>query len=338
MFKKIMLATAMVALSVSVAEARDAIKVVGSSTVYPFTTIVAENFSRNEGFKAPVVESTGTGGGFKLFCAGVGTQYPDFNNASRAIKKGEVELCKKNGVTVTEIKVGYDGIVFANSKKAPQATIGLKEIFLALAKQIPDGKGGLIDNPYQTWSQINPNLPNIKIDVLGPPPTSGTRDAFVELAMEGGAKQIPELADLRKKDKKAFKGIAHSIREDGLFVEAGENDNLIVQKLESDETRFGIFGFSFLEENGDKIQGSIVEGAAPSFDSIADGSYPVSRPLFVYAKNEHFDSIVGMKEFVKLYVSDSMTGEYGALSDKGLIPLPEREKKTLTAAILEAVK
>ena len=173
---------------------------------------------------------------------------------------------------------------------------------------------------------------------MGPPPTSGTRDAFVELAMEGGAKQIPELADLRKKDKKAFKRIAHSIREDGLFVEAGENDNLIVQKLESDETRFGIFGFSFLEENGDKIQGSIVEGAEPSFDSIADGSYPVSRPLFVYAKNEHFDSIFGMKEFVKLYVSDLMTGEYGALSDKGLIPLPEREKKTLTAAILEAVK
>lgn len=338
MFKKIVLATAMVALSVSVAEARDAIRVVGSSTVYPFTTVVAENFSRNKGFKTPVVESTGTGGGFKLFCAGVGTQHPDFNNASRAIKKGEVDLCKKNGVTVTEIKVGYDGIVFANSKNAPQLTIGLKELFLALAKQIPDGKGGLIDNPYQTWSQINPNLPNIKINVLGPPPTSGTRDAFVELAMEGGAKQIPELADLRKQDKKAFERIAHSIREDGLFVEAGENDNLIVQKLEKEETRFGIFGFSFLEENRDKIQGSILEGAGPSFDSIVDGSYPVSRPLFIYAKNEHFNTIPGMKEFVKLYVSDSMTGEYGTLSNKGLIPLPERERKTLTAAIIEAVK
>lgn len=318
--------------------ARDQIRVVGSSTVYPFTTTVAEQFGNTTNFKSPIVESTGTGGGFKIFCAGVGAQHPDFNNASRAIKKGEVKMCAKNGISVTELKVGYDGIVFANSNKADRLSITRRELFLALAKQIPDGKGGLIDNPNQKWSDVNPALPNKKIEVLGPPPTSGTRDAFVELVMESGAKTFPELKALRKKDKKKFKAIAHSVREDGRFIEAGENDNLIIQKLVANPNAYGIFGFSFLDGNLDKIQGSVVEKVIPTFESIASGDYTVSRPLFVYAKNEHMNVIPGMKEFVRLYLSERMTSEDGALADKGLIPLPAREKKTLVAQVEKNLK
>jgi phosphate transport system substrate-binding protein len=225
--------------------ARDQIRVVGSSTVFPFTTTVAETFGNTTDFKTPIVEATGTGGGFKIFCAGIGTGHPDFNNASRAIKKGEVEMCAKNGISVTELKVGYDGIVFANSRDADQLSITRRELFLALAKQIPDGKGGLIDNPNQKWSDVNPSLPNKKIEVLGPPPTSGTRDAFVELVMESGAKSFPELKALRKKNKNAFKAIAHAMREDGLFIEAGENDNLIIQKLASKPKCIWYFWFQF---------------------------------------------------------------------------------------------
>ena len=318
--------------------ARDQIRVVGSSTVFPFTTTVAETFGNTTDFKTPIVESTGTGGGFKIFCAGIGTGHPDFNNASRAIKKGEVEMCAKNGISVTEIKVGYDGIVFANSRDADQLSITRRELFLALAKKIPDGKGGLIDNPNQKWSDVNPSLPNKKIEVLGPPPTSGTRDAFVELVMESGAKSFPELKALRKKNKKAFKAIAHSVREDGFFIEAGENDNLIIQKLTANPNAYGIFGFSFLDGNLDKIQGSVVEKVIPTFESIASGDYSVSRPLFVYGKNEHMNVIPGMKEFVRLYLSERMTSEDGALADKGLIPLPAREKKTLIAQVEKNLK
>ena len=318
--------------------ARDQIRVVGSSTVYPFTTTVAELFGKLTEFKSPIVESTGTGGGFKIFCAGVGAQHPDFNNASRAIKKGEVKMCAKNGVTVTELKVGYDGIVLANSKDADQLSITRRELFLALAKQIPDGKGGLIENPNQKWSDVNPSLSNKKIEVLGPPPTSGTRDAFVELVMESGAKTFPELKALRKKNKKDFKAIAHAVREDGVFIEAGENDNLIIQKLVANPNAYGIFGFSFLDTNLDKIQGSMIEKVSPTFENIASGDYSVSRPLFVYGKNEHLNVVPGMKEFVRLYLSDKMTSEEGALADKGLIPLPAREKKTLVAQVEKNLK
>lgn len=329
---------ALVAACSSQAFARDQIRVVGSSTVYPFTTTVAEQFGRTTNFKSPIVEATGTGGGFKIFCAGIGTNHPDFNNASRAIKKGEVELCAKKGITVTEMKVGYDGIVFANSMTAKPISLTRRELFLALAKQLPDGKGGLIDNPNQKWSDVNPSLPNKKIEVLGPPPTSGTRDAFVELVMEAGAKTFPELKALRKKDKKKFKAIAHAVREDGSFIEAGENDNLIIQKLLSNPNAYGIFGFSFLDTNLDKIQGAKIEGVEPTFDSIANGSYTVSRPLFVYAKNEHIANVPGMKEFIQLYVSEKMTGMNGALADKGLIPLPAEEKAVLDKSILAVTK
>ena len=334
--KKLLIIASAALLVSGAAQARDQIRVVGSSTVYPFTTVVAELFGNIKG-KTPIIESTGTGGGFKLFCSGIGDKYVDFNNASRAMKKSEVKKCAKNGITATEIKVGYDGIVLANSKQSKRMEISLKEIFLALAAKIPqDGK--LVSNPYTHWNQINPKLPNTKIRVLGPPPTSGTRDAFVELAMEGGAKKFGWLKDLRKKDKKKFKAIAHTIREDGAYVEAGENDNLIIKKLDSDPSSFGVFGFSFLDQNIDKLQGSVIQGVAPTFDSIADGSYKVSRPLFIYAKDQHMGKVPGMKDFIKLYISEQMTGEYGRLADGGLIPLPAREKAELVKKLFAALQ
>ena len=314
----------------SVAEARE-IRVVGSSTVYPFTTIVGETFAA-EGNTAPVIESTGTGGGMKLFCAGTGESHPDFTNASRAIKSSEKEKCAANGVTPLEMKVGYDGIVFANSKSAKALEITPRELFQALAKDVPQDNGKTIPNPFTHWNQINPKFPAIKIEVLGPPPSSGTRDAWVELVMEAGCKSYKWVKEL--KDKKAFKGICHGIREDGAYVEAGENDNLIIQKLANNPDAFGIFGFSFLDQNTDVIQGSPINGVAPTFESIADGSYPASRGLFVYAKKEHMDVIPGMREFMELYLSDDMAGRDGSLGDAGLIPLPQKELDTVRANVL----
>lgn len=311
------------------AEARDQIRIVGSSTVFPFATVVAENFGKTTGFKTPVIESTGSGGGLKLFCQGVGTEHPDFTNASRRIKKSEVELCAENGVTdITEIKLGYDGIVLANSKAAETYNLSRKDIFLALAKQVPvDGK--LVPNPYTKWSEINPDLPDTEIEVLGPPPTSGTRDAFVELVMREGAEQFPMLKEMGKKD---FRAVSDSMREDGRFVEAGENDNLIVQKLEANPAALGIFGFSFLDQNSDKVHGSIIDGSAPTFEAIADGSYPVSRSLFFYMKNAHVGVIPGMKEYVAEFTSEKAAGQEGYLTDKGLIPLPEEDLKSYRSA------
>lgn len=314
----------------STAQARE-IRVVGSSTVYPFTTIVGEAFAA-EGNTAPVIESTGTGGGMKLFCAGTGESHPDFTNASRAIKSSEKEKCAANGVTALEMKVGYDGIVFANSKSAQALEITPRELFQALAKDVPQDNGKLVPNPFTHWNQINPKFPAIKIEVLGPPPSSGTRDAWVELVMEAGCKSYKWVKEL--KDKKAFQGICHGIREDGAYVEAGENDNLIIQKLANNPDAFGIFGFSFLDQNTDVIQGSPINGVAPTFESIADGSYPASRGLFVYAKKEHMDVIPGMREFMKLYLSDDMAGRDGSLGDAGLIPLPQKELDAVRANVL----
>jgi phosphate transport system substrate-binding protein len=307
--------------------ARDQIHIVGSSTVFPFSTTVAERFGRGTGFQTPVVESTGSGGGLKLFCQGVGEGTPDITNASRRIKSSEVELCASNGVSeIVEIRIGYDGIVLANSKQADRLSLTLKQIFLALAKQIPvDGK--LVDNPNRTWKDVDPSLPDRRIEVLGPPPTSGTRDAFVEVAMEGGAKEIPMLAALRKEDKGRFTQVAHAIREDGAYVEAGENDNLIVQKLEANPTALGIFGFSFLDQNADKIQGSLIDGAEPTFENIADGTYAISRSLYVYLKKAHVGKIPGLQEFILEFTSDRAAGEEGYLADKGLIPLTDEQRR-----------
>jgi phosphate transport system substrate-binding protein len=315
------------------AYARDQIRIVGSSTVFPFATVAAESFGKKTDFKTPVIESTGTGGGMKLFCAGVGTEHPDLTNASRAIKKGEVENCKANGVTPIEIKIGFDGIVIANSNKGEKLSLTLKDVFLALAKVIPDGKGGLIPNPNKTWKDVRADLPNQRIEVLGPPPTSGTRDAFVEIAMEGGAKAFKELKELSKSDKKKFKAVAHGIREDGAFIEAGENDNLIVQKLTSNPNAFGVFGFSFLDANNDKIQGATVEGAQPTFENIASGKYKVSRSLFFYVKKEQVGVIPGIKEYVQWFASDAVIGDEGAAIDKGLIPLPVAERVKLKSVV-----
>ncbi len=320
--------TASVALT-NAAEARDQIRIVGSSTVFPFATAVAEEFGKTTGNKTPVVESTGSGGGLKLFCAGVGVGHPDITNASRRIKSSEVERCAGNGVTdITEVKIGFDGIVLANSRATDRFSITLQQLFLALAKDVPSD-GGMVPNPNRTWSDIDPALPAAKIEVLGPPPTSGTRDAFVELAMEGGCKTFPAIAALKKEDKKAYKAVCHAIREDGAFVEAGENDNLIVQKLEANPNALGIFGYSFLEQNRDKVQGSIIDGVEPDFDTISDGSYPVSRSMYFYVKKAHVGVIPGIDEYVATFTDEDAWGPYGYLADKGLIPLPDADREAM---------
>ena len=329
-------ALAVSATAASAAASRDYISIVGSSTVYPFATVVAENFGKTTSFKTPKIESTGSGGGLKLFCAGVGVEHPDVTNASRRIKSSEVETCAKNGVNdIVEVKIGYDGIVVANSKSTEQFQVSRKDIFLALAKDVPDPKGGekLVANPYKTWKDVNASLPDTNIEVLGPPPTSGTRDAFVELAMEGGCKEIDWIKAMKKADKKAYKATCHTIREDGAFIEAGENDNLIVQKLEANPAALGIFGFSFLDQNSDKVQGSVVDGVAPTFEAIADGSYPVSRPLFFYVKKAHIGSVPGIEEYLAEFTSEKAWGDEGYLADKGMIPMPAEERAKFAADV-----
>jgi phosphate transport system substrate-binding protein len=324
------LIASLLGLGLSTAQAaRDHITIVGSSTVYPFATVVAEHFGKNTQFKTPKVESTGSGGGLKLFCTGVGIEHPDITNASRKIKSSEIEKCKSNGVNgIVEVKIGYDGIALANSKKAPVLELSLRDIFLALAKEVPaaDGSETLVANPYKTWKDVNASLPATAIEVLGPPPTSGTRDAFVELAMEGGCKTFDWIKAMKKTDKKAYKILCHTVREDGAYIEAGENDNLIVQKLQANPKAVGIFGFSFLDQNSDKVQGSIVNGVAPEFESIANGEYPVSRPLYFYIKKAHVGSIPGIAEYLAEFTSEKAWGNDGYLSDKGLIPMPDNER------------
>lgn len=311
------------------AAARDYIYIVGSSTVYPFTTTVAERFAKSTKFPAPKVESTGTGGGMKLFCEGIGIEHPDIENASRRIKPSEFDACQKNGVKeIVEIKIGYDGIVIAHARKAPPWKLTLRQIWLALAKQVPDPKGGekLIPNPYQTWRDIDPSLPDFAIKVYGPPPTSGTRDAFVELAMEGGCSTFAWI-QAAKADEQRFKEICHTIREDGAYVEAGENDTLIVRKLEADPKALGIFGYSFLDQNIDLIAGASIDGVEPTFENIAEGTYSISRPLYIYVKKAHAGMIAGIPQFLAEYTSEKAFGEEGYLADKGLIPMPEDERE-----------
>jgi phosphate transport system substrate-binding protein len=325
--KSLTAAMAVTVALVGAAEARDQIRIVGSSTVFPFSTAVAENFGKSSNFKTPVVESTGTGGGMKLFCAGVGEEHADITNASRRMKKSEFDDCAAKGIDITEVKIGFDGIVIANSKSGPDFNLTLEQVFLALAKQVPVN-GKLVDNPYTMWNEIDPSLPKEKIEVLGPPPTSGTRDAFSEIAMEGGCEKVTGAKDLGLKGK-----TCHAVREDGAFIEAGENDNLIVQKLVANPEAVGIFGFSFLDSNADKIKGASIDSVAPEFDNIADGKYPVSRSLFFYVKQQHVGVIPGIKEFVGEFTSDKAWGPDGYLVDKGLIPLPTAERnKTGMAA------
>jgi phosphate transport system substrate-binding protein len=329
----VIIATAAVAMTMTTAvQARDQIRIVGSSTVFPFATAVAEQFGKTSKFKTPVIESTGSGGGLKLFCSGVGVNHPDITNASRRIKASEVKLCAKNGVKeITEVKLGFDGIVIANSKNSAKTTLTLKQVFLALAKKVPANADGskLIDNPYKKWIDIDPSLPDSKIEVLGPPPTSGTRDAFVELAMEGGCKQFTAIKKFRKTEKNKYKAICHGIREDGAFVEAGENDNLIVQKLLANPGAYGVFGYSFLDQNADSVQGSIVNGVEPTFENISAGKYKISRSLYFYVKKAHAGVIPGMKEYVRAFTSEKAVGPEGYLVDKGLIPLSDKDRAAI---------
>ena len=324
--------------SIHAASERDYIEIVGSSTVYPFATSVAEKFGKKSSFKTPKIESTGSGGGMKLFCKGVGTNHPDITNASRRIKEGEFKGCQANGVTdIVEVLIGYDGIAFANSRESKQYNLSRKEIYLALAKDVPnpDGSETFVPNPNRTWKDVNPELPDTAIEVLGPPPTSGTRDAFVELALEGGCKTFGWVKAFKKVDKSAYKARCHSIREDGLYIEAGENDNLIVNKLVANPSAFGVFGFSFLDQNSDKVQGSLVDGFEPEFETIASGDYTISRPLYFYVKKAHVGVVPGIEGFLREFTSESAWGDEGYLADKGMIPLDADKRASIGRSVNE---
>jgi phosphate transport system substrate-binding protein len=316
------------------AHARDQIEIVGSSTVFPFATSVAERFGRSSKFKTPVIEATGSGGGLKLFCAGIGLEHPDVTNASRRIKEREFKKCQANGIDMTEIVIGFDGIVLANAKGAPQLKLTRQQIYLATAKMVPDPNKPCqanwcapVKNPYKKWSDIDPSLPNAKIEILGPPPTSGTRDAFQELAMSKGANSFAHMKKLKKTDKSMWKKLTRTVREDGAWIDAGENDNLMVQKLSTNPNAVGVFGFSFLDQNSDRIKGAIVENIEPSFDNIAEGKYRISRSLYFYVKHAHVGTVPGILEYVGAFTSERAIGEDGYLLDKGLIPLSAAERQ-----------
>ena len=318
-------------------DGRNYIEIVGSSTVFPFSTVVAERFGRRTSFRTPKVESTGSGGGFKLFCNGIGVGYPDITNSSRRVKQSELDLCAGQGVVdVVEVKVGYDGIVIANANGAERMALTRRQIWLALARDVPDPSGAerLVPNPYQRWSDVDPSLPDRLIEMLGPPPTSGTRDAFVELAMEGGCETFDWIAAIDETDSERFKSVCHTVREDGRFIEAGENDNLIVQKLGANPSALGIFGYSFLDQNAEKVQGASIDGVLPTFENIASGDYPVSRPLYFYVKRAHVDVIPGLREFLAEFTSPRASGDDGYLADRGLIPLPPGERAEVLANVL----
>jgi phosphate transport system substrate-binding protein len=335
---RILISAAATAIAVAgatgVAAARDQIRIVGSSTVFPFTQAVAEQFANATSMAAPVVESTGTGGGMKIFCQGVGEDQADITGASRAMKESEYKACQQSGVTsVTEVQIGFDGIAFAHSQDAAEVALTKAQLFQALAAEV-EVDGQVIANPYKKWSEIDPSLPDTEITVFGPPPTSGTRDAWVELVMAEGCEAFAAI-DALEGDRKDE--VCERMRQDGPFIEAGENDNLIVQRLGADHNAYGIFGFSFLYENLDTLKGVTVEGVAPSIETIADGSYPVSRPIFFYIKNAHRGVIPGLDEFVAEYVSEASFGDGGYLSERGLIPLSAEQRETVRDEVTNQV-
>lgn len=297
----------------------------GSSTVFPFVTRVAENFARNNpGNASPRVEALGTGGGIQAFCQGVGPTTPDIANASRPMKASEFEMCRKNGVTeIIELKIGYDGIVVATARSGSSFDFKLEDLYKGLAKTVPGQDGQFVENPLTRWNQVNPALPNQRIQVYGPPTTSGTRDAFLELGMAPGGKLIPAVKAIT--DSNRFEALTHTLREDGVWVDAGENDNAIVQTLTRTPGSLGVFGFSFLEQNLDTVKAETIDGVAPSADSIADGSYPLARSLYVYVKKAHIGVIPGLELFVSELMSDAAAGRGGYMQDRGLVPLPADE-------------
>ena len=304
----------------------------GSSTVFPFATRVAENFARTSGGAAPRVESLGTGGGIQAFCQGVGPSTPDIANASRQMKASEFELCRTNGVTdIVEIKIGYDGLVIATARNAPDYGFSGDDLYLALAKQVPGPNGSFIANPNTNWSQVNPGLPATRIQVYGPPPTSGTRDSWLELAMAPSAEAVPQMAALAKSDADRFEGLAHTLREDGAWVDSGENDNAIVQTLSRTPGSTGVFGYSFLEQNNDSVKAHSVNGVMPTLETIASGEYPVSRSMFIYVKKQHVGVTPGLEQFVMEFMSEAAAGRGGYLQDRGLVPLLQAELLTQRA-------
>ncbi|MEM9939676.1 MAG: substrate-binding domain-containing protein [Pseudomonadota bacterium] len=311
------------------------IKIVGSSTVAPFSTTVAEQFGAASKYATPIVESTGTGGGFKAFCRSIGSDTPSISNASRKIKASEYELCAEAGITeIVEVRIGFDGIVLANAKSAPQLDLTKEQIYRALAAELPDGTGGWIDNPNKTWRDISEDLPDMQILVSGPPPTSGTRDAFVEIAMEGGAVMIPELAELKTTDSAAFERLAHRVRNDGAWIDSGENDSGIVQTLLKNDDSIGVMGYSFLEQNLDRIKGAKVGGVTPEFDRIASGDYGISRSMYFYVKAENMTLVPGLIDYVSEFTQEDAWGPEGYLVDKGLIPLSAEDRVDVRDSVL----
>ncbi|CAK0756644.1 phosphate transport system substrate-binding protein [uncultured Gammaproteobacteria bacterium] len=328
-------ATVFAAGDVHAQSSRDQIRISGSSTVYPFSTVVAESLGKLGKFKSPVVESVGTGGGFKLFCSGVGPAYPDISNASRPITASEREACAKNGVgAFTEVKFGFDGISVGQSTKAQAFELSRKVLFLAVAAQVPVN-GKLAPNPYRTWADIDPTLPRIEIEIYGPSPVHGTRDAFNELVMDKGCEALPEIKALPKDQ---MKKVCNTFREDGVWTDVSEDYSLIVNKLANRTTTVGVFTFSYIDQNKDKVRGLKIDGVEPTFDNIAGGLYPISRPLFFYVKNAHLGLVPGVREFVTEFLSDKALGEDGYLIAKGLIPLPETQLKALRAEMAAKLK
>ena len=312
------------------AQARDSLSLAGSSTVLPFARIIAEQLGKNPNFKTPVVESGGSSVGKKGVCDGVGTKFIDIGNASSRMKTKELAYCKKNGVKLTEIKVGYDGIVVANSKKGKVLNISKADLGKALTAKVAIN-GKMVDNPFKKWSEINPSLPNVEIRVYGPPTTSGTRASYAEMVNEKGycKKDDEAKAALKAAGMKAKK--CRAMRTDGAFIEAGEQDNLIVQKLNEDNTAYGIFGFSYLDQNSDTLQGAVISKTAPTFENIASNNYSVSRALYYYVKHQHIGVVPGIKEYMAEWTKH--WGDEGALSDAGMIPMPKSERAKYKSAM-----
>ena len=312
------------------AMARERVLIVGSSTVFPFATAVAEQFGKTTSFPTPQIEPTGSGGGIKLFCRGVGVGAPDIATASRRMTSGEIARCEANGVRqIAEVRIGYDGIVISNAKDAEQLELRPRDIWLALAREVPAPDGGetLVPNPYDTWQAVDPQLPDVPIEVLGPPPTSGTRDVFVETAMEAGCRSFAWIAAMQREHPGEYRAVCHALREDGAYISTGENDNLIVQKLQTNADAVGIFGFSFLDQNRDKLQGAAIDGVEPTFEHIESGDYPLSRPLYCYVKGEHVGMIPGIAAYLEALTRESAWGDAGYLADKGLIPLSAQTRR-----------
>lgn len=345
-FKKLSAGVAIALLASAAAygiQQREQIRIVGSSTVFPFSTAVAESFGAKTQFATPVVESTGSGGGFRLFCAGVGSEHPDIVNSSRRMHASEFERCQNNGVReITEVRIGFDGIVLGSaSEEAEELDLSLTQLWLALAAEVPADEtcSEFVANPNERWSDIDPALPRQRIEVFGPPPTSGTRDAFVELGMQAGARGIDCMAALDEADHDRFETLAGRIREDGRWIDAGENDNAIVQTLVNTPDAFGVFGYSFLDQNYDRLYGVLINGVVPEFEAISDGTYPVSRSLFFYVKNQHAAIVPGLADYVAEFTSDAAWGEFGYLTDRGLIPLSDGDRMDIArqAQSLEAM-